>query len=212
VISLSEQHAFPLESVFEFLSAATVEDVLRQALLAAPMFTARWRWNASRALAIPRFRGGKKVPAPIQRMRAEDLLASVFPDQVACAENLEGPPRIPDHPLVNETIDNCLHEAMDVEGLKRVLSGLEDGSIRRVAMDIPAPSVFSHEILNANPFAFLDDAPLEERRARAVQLRTQIRSHFWTMRRWRSGGRGRCSCGPPCEWMCRRAPECWTRR
>ncbi len=176
VISLSEQHAFPLETVFEFLSADTVEDVLRDALLAAPMFGVRWRWNASRALMILRFRGGAKVPPPIQRMRAEDLLASVFPDQVACAENLTGPIRIPDHPLVNETIDNCLHEAMDVEGLKRVLAGLESGAIRRVAIENPMPSVFSHEILNANPYAFLDDAPLEERRARAVQLRSTSRT------------------------------------
>jgi ATP-dependent Lhr-like helicase len=176
VISLSEQHAFPLETVFEFLSADTVEDVLRDALLAAPMFGVRWRWNASRALTILRFRGGAKVPAPIQRMRAEDLLASVFPDQVACAENLTGPIRIPDHPLVNETISNCLHEAMDVDGLKRVLEGLERGTIRRVAVENPMPSVFSHEILNANPYAFLDDAPLEERRARAVQLRSTSRT------------------------------------
>ncbi len=176
VISLSEQHAFPLETVFEFLRADTVEDVLRDALLAAPMFGVRWRWNASRALMILRFRGGAKVPPPIQRMRAEDLLASVFPDQVACAENLTGPIRIPDHPLVNETISNCLHEAMDVEGLKRVLEGLENGTIRRVAVENPMPSVFSHEILNANPYAFLDDAPLEERRARAVQLRSTSRT------------------------------------
>jgi ATP-dependent Lhr-like helicase len=176
VISLSEQHAFPLETVFEFLRADTVEDVLRDALLAAPMFGVRWRWNASRALTILRFRGGAKVPAPIQRMRAEDLLASVFPDQVACAENLTGPIRIPDHPLVNETISNCLHEAMDVEGLKRVLTGLENGTIRRVAVENAMPSVFSHEILNANPYAFLDDAPLEERRARAVQLRSTSRA------------------------------------
>jgi ATP-dependent Lhr-like helicase len=176
VISLSEQHAFPLETVFEFLRSDTVEDVLREALLAAPMFGVRWRWNASRALTILRFRGGAKVPAPIQRMRAEDLLASVFPDQVACAENLTGPIRIPDHPLVNETISNCLHEAMDVDGLKRVLAGLEDGTIRRVAVENPMPSVFSHEILNANPYAFLDDAPLEERRARAVQLRSTSRT------------------------------------
>lgn len=175
-ISLSEQHAFPLETVFEFLRAHSVEDVLREALLAAPMFGVRWRWNASRALTIPRFRGATKVPPPIQRMRAEDLLASVFPDQVACAENLTGPIRIPDHPLVNETISNCLHEAMDVEGLKRVLSGLESGAIRRVAVENPRPSVFSHEILNANPYAFLDDAPLEERRARAVQLRSSSRA------------------------------------
>jgi ATP-dependent Lhr-like helicase len=170
VISLSEQHAFPLETVFEFLRADTVEDILRQALLAAPMFTARWRWNAGRALILPRFQGGSKVPAPIQRMRAEDLLASVFPDQVACAENLTGPMRIPDHPLVNETIANCLHEAMDIDGLRRVIGGLEQGTIRGVAVENPVPSVFSHEILNANPYAFLDDAPLEERRARAVQL------------------------------------------
>jgi ATP-dependent Lhr-like helicase len=176
VISLSEQHAFPLETVFEFLNSETVEDVLRDALLAAPMFTARWRWNASRALAILRFRGGTKVPAPIQRMHAEDLLASVFPDQVACAENLTGPIRIPDHPLVNETIANCLHEAMDIDGLRRVLQGIEKGTIRTIAVETAQPSVFSHEILNANPYAFLDDAPLEERRARAVQLRSTLRT------------------------------------
>jgi ATP-dependent Lhr-like helicase len=175
-ISLSEQHAFPLETVFEFLRPETVEDVLREALLVAPMFTARWRWNASRALALLRFRGGRKVPAPVQRMHAEDLLASVFPDQVACAENLTGPIRIPDHPLVNETISNCLHEAMDLEGLRDVLEGLRDGRIRRVSVENPVPSVFSHEILNANPYAFLDDAPLEERRARAVQLRSTLRT------------------------------------
>ena len=150
-ISLTEQHAFPLELVFEFLKPQTVEHVLTQALLDAPMFTARWRWNASRALAIPRFRGGRKVPPPIQRMRSDDLLASVFPDQVACAENLTGEIRIPDHPLVNETIDNCLHEAMDIEGLKRILEGFESGAIRKVAIDNAEPSPFSHEILNANP-------------------------------------------------------------
>ncbi len=175
-ISLSEQHALPLETVFEFLHPETLEDVLREALLVAPMFTARWRWNASRALAILRFRGGRKVPAPIQRMHAEDLLASVFPDQVACAENLTGPIRIPDHPLVNETISNCLYEAMDLDGLRRLLERLRDGTIRTVAVENPVPSVFSHEILNANPYAFLDDAPLEERRARAVQLRSTLRT------------------------------------
>ena len=178
VISLTEQHAFPLELVFEFLKTQTVEHVLTQALLDAPMFTARWRWNASRALAILRFRGGAKVPANIQRMRAEDLLASVFPDQVACAENLTGEIRIPDHPLVNETIDNCLHEAMDLDGLKRVLEDIESGVIRTVAIENPEPSPFSHEILNANPYAYLDDAPLEERRARAVQLRRTLRTDF----------------------------------
>src|SRR6202451_1994724 len=123
-ISLTEQHAFPLELVFEFLKPQTVERVLTQAMLDAPMFAARWRWNASRALAVPRFLGGRKVPPPIQLMRAEDLLAAVFPDQVACAENLTGEIRIPDHPLVEETIDNCLHEAMDFEGIKRLLDGM----------------------------------------------------------------------------------------
>ena len=177
-ISLTEQHAFPLELVFEFLKPQTVEHVLTQALLDAPMFQARWRWNASRALAIPRFRGGRKVPPPIQRMRSDDLLASVFPDQVACAENLAGEIRIPDHPLVNETIDNCLHEAMDIEGLKSILEGFESGRIRKVAIDTAEPSFFSHEILNANPYAYLDDAPLEERRARAVQLRRTLRIDF----------------------------------
>jgi ATP-dependent Lhr-like helicase len=174
VLSLSDQHSFPLNLVFAFLKAATVEDVLRQALLTAPMFAARWRWNTTRALAILRFSGGKKVPAAIQRMRADDLLAAVFPDQVACAENLTGPIRVPDHPLVNETIDNCLHEAMDLEGLQAVLAGIEDGRIRTVAIDTVQASPFSHEILNANPYAFLDDAPLEERRTRAVQLRQKL--------------------------------------
>ncbi|MBV8896132.1 MAG: DEAD/DEAH box helicase, partial [Acidobacteriaceae bacterium] len=174
VLSLSDQHSFPLELVFEFLKSATVEDVLRQALLTAPMFGARWRWNTSRALAVLRFGGGKRIAAPIQRMRADDLLAGVFPDQVACAENLTGPIRIPDHPLVNETIDNCLHEAMDLDGLRAVLEGIEEGRIRKVAIDTVQASLFSHEILNANPYAFLDDAPLEERRTRAVQLRQTL--------------------------------------
>jgi len=178
LISLTEGHAFPLELVFEFLKPQTLEHVLTQALLDSPMFTARWRWNASRALAILRFRRGGKVPAPIQRMRSDDLLASVFPDQAACAENLTGEIRIPDHPLVRETIGNCLHEAMDLDGLLRVVTAIGDGEIRTVAIDNPAPSPFSHEILNANPYAFLDDAPLEERRARAVQLRGSLRTDF----------------------------------
>src|SRR5437660_2942008 len=121
VISLGEQHSFPLDAVFRFLNAATLEEVLRQALLDAPMFEARWRWNASRALAILRFSGGRKVPPPIQRMRADDLLAAVFPDQAACGENIVGEIRIPDHPLVNETIRDCLHEAMDIDRLKAIL-------------------------------------------------------------------------------------------
>ena len=174
VISLAEQHSFPLEVIFEFLNVDTVEAVLTQAMLPSPMFGARWRWNASRALAVLRFSGGRKVPAPIQRMRSDDLLASVFPDQVACQENLTGDIRIPDHPLVNETIRDCLHEAMDLDGLRAVLSGIERGEIRTRAIDTAEPSPFCHEILNANPYAFLDDAPLEERRARAVQLRRTL--------------------------------------
>ena len=178
VLSLGEQHSFPLEVVFEFLRPETVEDVLTQALLAAPMFNARWRWNASRALAVPRFSHGARVPVPIQRMRADDLLAATFPDQAACPENLAGPPQIPDHPLVRETVDNCLHEAMDLSGLIAVLEGIRDGAIRTSAIDTPEATPFSHEILNANPYAFLDDAPLEERRTRAVQLRRTVRTDF----------------------------------
>ena len=174
LISLGEQHSFPLEIVFEFLRPATVEEVLTQALLPAPMFTARWRWNASRALAIPRYSGGRKMPPPIQRMRADDLMAAVFPDQAACPENLTGEVRIPDHPLVKETIDNCLYEAMDLTGLRGLLEALADGSIRTAAIDTPEPSPFSHEILNSNPYAYLDDAPLEERRARMVQMRRTL--------------------------------------
>jgi len=174
VISLSEQHSFPLEVVFEFVRPETAEYLLTQALLASPMFTARWRWNASRALAILRFAGGRKVPPPIQRMRSDDLLAAVFPDQAACAENLPGDIRIPDHPLVKETIANCLEEAMDLDGLKRLLGAIQEGRVRTVAIDTAEPSPFSHEVLNANPYAFLDDAPLEERRARAVQLRRSL--------------------------------------
>ena len=176
VISLSEQHAFPLEVIYQFLRTDTLEHTLSQALLAAPMFQARWRWNASRALAILRFQGGRKVPPPIQRMRADDLLAAVFPDQAACPENLVGEPKIPDHPLVNETISNCLREAMDVDGLREIIRKIHSGEIRTVAVDTSSASPFSHEILNSNPYAYLDDAPLEERRARAVELRKTLPS------------------------------------
>src|SRR5437773_4137112 len=174
VISLGEQHSFPLGLVFEFLNAATVEQVLTQAMLDSPMFTARWRWNASRALAVLRFSRGRKVPPPIQRMRSDDLLAAVFPDQAACGDNLPGEIRIPDHPLVKETIRDCLHEAMDLDGLKHLLDGIATGEIKSVAIDTAEPSPLSHEILNANPYAYLDDAPLEERRARAVQMRRTL--------------------------------------
>ncbi len=174
VISLSEQHSFPLEVVFRFLHPETLEEVLTQAMLPAPMFGARWRWNASRALAVLRFAGGRKVPPPLLRMRSDDLLAAVFPDQVACQENLTGDIRIPEHPLVDETIRDCLHEAMNLDGLRAVIAGIEQGTIATRAVDTAEPSPLGHEILNANPYAFLDDAPLEERRARAVQLRRTL--------------------------------------
>ncbi|MBX3335570.1 MAG: DEAD/DEAH box helicase [Nitrospira sp.] len=181
VISLGEKHSFPLESVFGYLHSKTVREVLVQAVLLAPMFTTRWRWNASRSLALLRFTNGKKVPPQIQRMKSEDLLAAIFPDAIACQENLTGERaarQIPDHPLVKETLRDCLTEAMDVEGLTAVLQQIEAGQIRCLAVETPAPSVFSHEILNANPYAFLDDAPLEERRARAVEMRRTLPSNL----------------------------------
>src|SRR6266705_1051206 len=170
-IALAEQHSFPLADVFHFLTAETVQPVLEQAALASPIFGTRWRWDANRALALLRFQGGKKIPPQIQRMRADDLLASVFPDVAACQENIEGPIKIPDHPLVNEVMKDVLHEAMDLDGLKQILVDISNGDIKTVAVDTPVPSAFSHEILNSNPYAFLDDAPLEERRARAVEMR-----------------------------------------
>jgi ATP-dependent Lhr-like helicase len=173
-IALAEQHSFPLADVFNFLQAATVQPILEQAALDSPIFATRWRWDANRALALLRFQNGKKVPAQIQRMRSDDLLASVFPDAAACFENIQGERQIPDHPLVGEVMKDVLTEAMDIDGLKLVLSGLADGRIRCLAVDTPVPSQFSHEILNANPYAFLDDAPLEERRARAVQMRRML--------------------------------------
>jgi ATP-dependent Lhr-like helicase len=173
-IALAEQHSFPLGDVFNFLQAATVQPILEQAALDSPIFATRWRWDANRALALLRFQNGKKVPPQIQRMRSDDLLASVFPDAAACFENIQGERHIPDHPLVGEVMKDVLTEAMDIEGLKALLTGLADGRIRCIAVDTPVPSQFSHEILNANPYAFLDDAPLEERRARAVQMRRML--------------------------------------
>jgi len=170
-IALAEQHSFPLGDVFHFLQADSVQPILEQAALDSPIFGTRWRWDANRALALLRFQGGKKVPPQIQRMRSDDLLASVFPEAAACFENIEGDRKIPDHPLVSEVMKDVLTEAMDVEGLKAVLRGMAAGEIRVVAVDTPVPSQFSHEILNANPYAYLDDAPLEERRARAVGMR-----------------------------------------
>ena len=171
MLSLGLQHSFPLSDVFRYLHPSTAEDVLVQAMLDAPVFQTRWRWNTTISLAVPRFRGGRKVPAPLQRMLADDLLASVFPDAAACLENIPGDRQLPDHPLVNQTIRDCLGEAMDFQGLSRVLSRIHAGEIRLVTRDTPEPSPLSHEILNARPYAFLDDAPLEERRSQAVYAR-----------------------------------------
>jgi ATP-dependent Lhr-like helicase len=171
VISLGETHSFPLDEVSRYLKPGNVRDVLVQALLDAPMFTVRWRWNANISLAVPRVRSGKKVPPPLQRMQAEDLVAVVFPDQIACAENLAGRREIPDHPLVNQTIEDCLHDAMDIDGLERILERIERGDLKILCRDLTEPSPLALEILNARPYAFLDDAPLEERRTRAVAAR-----------------------------------------
>ena len=175
-ISLGPQHSFPLEEVFHYLKSNTAEDVLLQAVYQSPLFGTRWRWNASRALALLRTVGGKRVPTPIQRMRSDDLLAAVFPAQAACQDNLAAGTDIetPDHPLVFETVRDCLTEALDAEGMKGLLAKIERGEIEVFAKDTVQPSVFSHQVLNAMPYAFLDDAPLEERRARAVSLRRAL--------------------------------------
>ncbi len=171
VLSLSTSHSFPLEEVWQYLRAATGRDVLVQALLDAPLFNVRWRWSATTSLAIPRYSGGRKLAPQLLRMRSEDLLASVFPDQAACLENIVGERELPDHPLVEQTLDDCLNEAMDCTGWLTILRRIEQGSITLLARDLPAPSPLAMEILGANPYAFLDDAPLEERRTRAVQAR-----------------------------------------
>jgi ATP-dependent Lhr-like helicase len=171
VLSLGPTHSFPLDTIFSYLNSKTVRDVLTQALLDAPMFNIRWRWNGTRALAIPRWRSGGKVPPQLQRMAAEDLLALVFPDQVACAENLTGPIEIPNHPLVTQTIRDCLDEAMDIRGLEALLRSIERGERSLIARDMVEPSPFAAEILTAKPYAFLDDAPAEERRTLAVMNR-----------------------------------------
>jgi ATP-dependent helicase Lhr and Lhr-like helicase len=171
VLSLGTQHSFPLDDVFHYLNSRTVREVLVQALLDAPMFGIRWRWNATRALALPRQRGGRKVPAPLQRMESENLLAAIFPDQLACLENIAGDREIPENPLVQQTIDDCLTEAMDIDGLIDLLKRIESGAIECIARDLPEPSPLAHEILNAKPYAFLDNAPLEERRTQAVYTR-----------------------------------------
>lgn len=168
VLSLSTAHSFPLDEVWRYLRPATAEHILVQALLDAPLFNVRWRWNATTALALPRYAGGRKVAPQLQRMKSDDLLASVFPDQAACLENIVGERELPSHPLVDQTLDDCLHEAMDCEGWLALLRRMEAGEVTLIARDLPAPSPLAMEILNARPYAFLDDAPLEERRTQAV--------------------------------------------
>jgi ATP-dependent helicase Lhr and Lhr-like helicase len=171
LLSLGPQHSFPLDRVPHFLASATVEEVVRQAVLTSPLFQARWRWNLNRSLAVLRMRGGKKNPPAIQRMESDDLMAAVFPTLAACQENVApGPLEIPDHPLVRQTLHDCLHEAMDIDGLRELLRGIETGTVTVEVRDTTEPSVLAHEILNGQPFTFLDDAPLEERRSRAVPL------------------------------------------
>jgi ATP-dependent Lhr-like helicase len=172
VLSLGAQHSFPLETVFEMLRPEDLPELLTQASIQAPMFETRWRWNAMRSLALMRTQGGKRVPPFLQRMRAQDLITAIFPGQTACQDNHGGGAiEVPDHPLVRETVRDCLTEYMDAAGLVAVITALRAGEIETLARDVPEPSVFSHEILNANPYAFLDDAPLEERRTRAVAVR-----------------------------------------
>ncbi|MBU0921603.1 MAG: DEAD/DEAH box helicase [Pseudomonadota bacterium] len=171
ILSLSTSHSFPLAEVWRYLHSASAEQVLIQALLDAPLFGVRWRWIATTALALPRMAGGRKVAPQVQRMKSDDLLATVFPDQVACLENIVGEREIPDHPLVRQTLDDCLHEAMDSEGLLALLRRMEGGEVELLARDLPAPSPLAMEILGARPYAFLDDAPLEERRTQAVLAR-----------------------------------------
>lgn len=171
VLSLTRSHSFALDEVWRYLRSNTAEHVLIQALLDAPLFGVRWRWNATNALALPRYAGGRKVAPQLQRMKSEDLLAAIFPDQVACAENVVGERDVPEHPLVEQTLDDCLHDAMDSEQWLAILRRIEDGELRLVTRDLPAPSPLAAEILSARPYAFLDDAPLEERRTQAVLAR-----------------------------------------
>jgi ATP-dependent Lhr-like helicase len=173
-IALAEQHSFPLADVFHFLHENTVKEVLQQAALLSPLLETRWRWDANRSLALLRYWNGKKIPLQVQRTRSADLLSSVFPDVAQCQENADGPIQVPDHPLIREVMKDIFQEALDLEGLKDVLRKIRSGEIKCIAVDTPVPSVFSHEILNSNPYAFLDDAPLEERRARAVEMRRTL--------------------------------------
>src|SRR5262249_31728681 len=155
LLSTGPQHSFPLDSIGRFLTSQTIEQVLSQATLASPMFTARWRWNLNRSLAVLRYRGGRKNPPPIQRMEADDLMVAVFPAFAACQDNNPGPIEVPDHVLVRQTMYDCLHEAMDVDGLRALLTRIETGAVRITYRDATEPSPLAHEILNGRPYTFL---------------------------------------------------------
>src|SRR3954467_1505674 len=178
ILSLGSQHSFPLEEVFRYLHPNTVRETLTQAILQSPIFETRWRWSATLALAVPRNRAGARIPNQFQRMYAEDLLQVAFPEAIACQDNIQGAREIPDHPLVNQAMKDALEEAVDAEGLTGVLQSLVAGELKLVARDLPEPSVLSHELLNSAVYTFLDDAPLEERRTRAVYTRraTELRN------------------------------------
>ena len=171
ILSLGAAHSFPLDEVLRYLHPATLRETLVQALLQSPIFETRWRWSSTLALAVPRNRGGGRIPNQLQRMYAEDLLQAVFPDAVACQDNLQGVREVPDHPLVRQALRDALEEAVDASGLERIMKQVVEGAIESVARDTPEPSVFSHELLNSAVYTFLDDAPLEERRTRAVYTR-----------------------------------------
>ena len=174
LLSLGPQHSFPLEETYDYVTSSNAEEAVRQSCFYIPLFPTRWRWNTTRALAVPRQRGGKRVQPFLQRMIADDLLAAVFPEQVGCQENVTGPLEMPDHVLLRQTMDDCLHEAMDVDSLLKVLDRVAAGEIRFHARDTTEPSPMAHEIVNGKPYTYLDDAPLEERRTRAVSLRRSL--------------------------------------
>ncbi|MGE0374261.1 MAG: DEAD/DEAH box helicase, partial [Planctomycetaceae bacterium] len=174
VLSLGPQHSFPIESLFPMLRTDNVRNLLEQALLAVPLFHMRWRWNVTRALQVDRRRNGRKVAPALQRFRSEDLLTAVFPKLTGCQEEHTGDHQIPDHPLVRQTVDDCLQEALDLEGLTEILERVERGEITFVARDTREPSPFAYELLNANPYAFLDGGEIQERRARAVATRRSV--------------------------------------
>ncbi len=178
ILSLNASHSFPLEEVFRYLHPNTIRETLTQAILQSPIFETRWRWSSTLALAVPRNRNGARVPNQLQRMYGEDLLQAVFPDAVACQDNLQGEREVPDHPLVFQALRDALEEAVDADGLELQLRRLYAGDIRAIARDTPEPSVLSHELLNSAVYTFLDDAPLEERRTRAVHTRraTEVRN------------------------------------